>query len=95
MATSSLACLLLILLLFIFLATLTASAGEDPIAGADGKALCQGIRQRASLIPMFAEDPDDALGILADVVEAGDVVLVQGAGNVNRISSVLTGVSDG
>jgi UDP-N-acetylmuramate-alanine ligase len=44
---------------------------------------------------MFAEDPDDALGILADVVEAGDVVLVQGAGNVNRISSVLTGVSDG
>jgi UDP-N-acetylmuramate--alanine ligase len=71
------------------------AAGEDPIAGADGKALCQGIRQRASLIPMFAEDPDEALGILADVVETGDVVLVQGAGNVNRISGVLTGVSDG
>jgi UDP-N-acetylmuramate--alanine ligase len=71
------------------------AAGEAPIAGADGKALCQGIRQRASLIPMFAEDPDEALRILADVVEPGDVVLVQGAGNVNRISNVLAGQADG
>ena len=27
------------------------AAGEAPIAGADAKALCQGIRQRANLIP--------------------------------------------
>ena len=44
---------------------------------------------------MFAEDPDEALRILADVVEPGDVVLVQGAGNVNRISNVLAGQADG
>ena len=71
------------------------AAGEAPIAGADGKALCQGIRQRANLIPMFVEDPDEALRVLADVVEPGDVVLVQGAGNVNRISNVLGGQADG
>ena len=33
--------------------------------------------------------------MLEDVVEADDVVLVQGAGNVNVISNVLTGVADG
>lgn len=71
------------------------AAGEAPIAGADAKALCQGIRQRANLIPIFAEDPSDALDVLRDVVEPGDVVIVQGAGNVNGISNVLTGVSDG
>lgn len=71
------------------------AAGEAPIAGADAKALCQGIRQRANLIPIYAEDPAAALEVLQDVVEPGDVVLVQGAGNVNGISNVLTGVSDG
>ena len=65
-------------------------AGEEPIIGADGKALCQGIRQRANLIPVFAEDPDEALTILHGIVESDDLLLVQGAGNVNRISNVLT-----
>ena len=71
------------------------AAGEAPIAGADAKALCQGIRQRANLIPMYAEDPTEALQVLEDIAESGDVVLVQGAGNVNAISNVLTGVADG
>ncbi|MGD8416087.1 MAG: UDP-N-acetylmuramate--L-alanine ligase [Pseudomonadales bacterium] len=71
------------------------AAGESPIPGADGKALCQGIRQRANLIPVYAEDSAEALGILEDVVTTGDVVLVQGAGNVNQISSELTGKADG
>ncbi|HEY5645271.1 MAG TPA: cyanophycin synthetase, partial [Pseudomonadales bacterium] len=71
------------------------AAGEAPIPGADSRSLCQGIRQRANLIPVYAEDPDDALGALADIVESGDVVLVQGAGNVNRISNQLTGAADG
>ncbi len=71
------------------------AAGEAPIPGADGRSLCQGIRQRANLIPVYAEDPDDALGVLSDIVEDGDIVLVQGAGNVNRISNQLTGALDG
>ena len=71
------------------------AAGEAPIPGADSRALCQGIRQRANLIPVYAGDPDEALSVLADVVEDGDVVLVQGAGNVNRISNQLSGTGDG
>jgi len=69
-------------------------AGETAIPGSDGKSLCQGIRQRANIIPVFAEDPDEALAILAGIVEEDDVVLVQGAGNVNRISNALTGRHD-
>jgi UDP-N-acetylmuramate--alanine ligase len=71
------------------------AAGEARIPGSDGKALCQGIRQRANIIPVFAEDPEEALAILNDIAEDGDVVLVQGAGNVNRISNVLSGAGDG
>ena len=69
-------------------------AGETAIPGSDGKSLCQGIRQRANIIPVFAEDPDEALTILTGIVEEDDVVLVQGAGNVNRISNALTGRHD-
>ena len=62
------------------------SAGEIPIAGADGKSLCQGIRRRGDLLPVFAKDPDEALNILPGLVDDGDVLIVQGAGNVNLIS---------
>ena len=65
------------------------SAGEDVLPGADGKALCQGIRQRGPLNPVFCETPDEALELLSGLLEDGDVLLVQGAGNVNRISQQL------
>ena len=67
------------------------AAGEAPIAGADGKALCQGVRQRGGLLPVFAVDTAEALNILPGVVEPDDVVIVQGAGNVNAILQMLTG----
>jgi UDP-N-acetylmuramate--alanine ligase len=72
------------------------SAGEEPIAGADGRALAQGIRQRMMHAPpLFAETPDEALGLLKGIVRQGDVVLVQGAGNVNVISNTLTATPAG
>jgi UDP-N-acetylmuramate--alanine ligase len=70
------------------------AAGETPIPGADGKSLCQGIRQRGDVLPVFASDPDEALTILAGLVKEGDTVIVQGAGNVNRISNLLTEVEN-
>jgi UDP-N-acetylmuramate--alanine ligase len=71
------------------------AAGEAPIPGADGKSLSQGIRQRGSVLPVFAADPEEALGVLAGLVEENDVLLVQGAGNVNRISEFLAERNDG
>ena len=66
-------------------------AGEEPLAGADGKALARAIRQRGGVEPVFAETPEEALGLLPGLVRDGDVVMVQGAGNVNQISNTLAG----
>ena len=71
------------------------AAGEAPIAGADGTALCQGLRQRGDVIPVFAADPDEAYAVLPSLTAADDVVIVQGAGNVNQISNLLNGGADG
>ena len=67
------------------------AAGEAPIAGADGRALCRGIRSRGAAAPVFAVDPSEALSLLPRIVRSGDVVLVQGAGNVSEISNQLRG----
>jgi len=64
-------------------------AGESPIEGAGARALCRGIRERGQLQPVYAESPEEALGLLPGLLEADDVLLVQGAGNVNRISRAL------
>ena len=65
------------------------AAGEEPVAGADSKALCRAIRQRGSLDPVYAQDPDEAQMLLDKFLSEGDVLLVQGAGNVNRVSHYL------
>ena len=70
------------------------SAGEAPIAGADGQALCCAIRRRGGVDPRFAVNPADALQLLGGIVTDGDVVLVQGAGNVSQVSNRLRGVGD-
>ena len=65
------------------------TAGEQPIAGADSKALCQAIRQRGGVNPIFAVDPDEALELLENFARDVDVLIVQGAGNVSAISRQL------
>ena len=67
------------------------AAGESPIPGADGHALCQGIRSRGGTPPVFAIDPNEALALLSRIARDGDVVLVQGAGNVSEVSNLLRG----
>ncbi len=70
-------------------------AGEEPIPGADGKALAQGLRQRGGVNPVFAADPEEALTLLPGLVRADDVLLVQGAGSVNQISNRLAAPGSG
>jgi len=69
-------------------------AGEEPIAGADGAALSKGVRQRGRLNPLFARSPIEAMDMLPGVLQTGDVVLVQGAGNVSLVSNELRGGRD-
>ena len=67
------------------------SAGEAAISGADSKALAQAIRQRGQVSPVYAQDPEEALALLPSLIKEGEVLLVQGAGNVNVISNSLRG----
>ena len=65
------------------------AAGEAPIRGADGAALCRGVQAAGAPPPLFASGPEEALKKLPGVVEDGDVLLVQGAGNVSEVSRGL------
>jgi len=67
------------------------AAGEAPIAGADGRALCRSIRARGRVTPIFVEDMDDLPTLLADIVRPGDVVLTMGAGNIGQHAGLLVG----
>jgi UDP-N-acetylmuramate--alanine ligase len=69
------------------------AAGEEPLPGADGRSLSQGIRQRGAVNPVYAESPEETLALLPGLLRDDDVLLVQGAGNVNRISTVLRGAN--
>lgn len=65
------------------------SAGEKPIAGADGRSLARSIRQRGVVDPVFVSDLDELPSVVADLVQPNDIVLTQGAGSVGRLSKVL------
>lgn len=65
------------------------SAGEVPIAGADGRSLCRNIRQRGRVEPIFIEYPRDLNQALQNVLQDGDVLLTQGAGDIGSIAAQL------
>ncbi len=64
-------------------------AGEAPIAGADARALASSIRQRGQLDPIYVDEREAVPSVLADLLEPGDVVLTQGAGNVAMVAESL------
>ncbi len=64
-------------------------AGERPIAGADGHVLAQRIGERGRLDPLFVATPEQAVEQLQRVVEDGDVVMVQGAGDIDRVAAAM------
>jgi len=65
------------------------SAGEDPIAGADGRALCAAIRARGRVNPVFVDDLNELNASIIDVIEQGDVLLTLGAGSIGSIAEKL------
>lgn len=64
-------------------------AGEDPIAGADGRSLARAVRARGSVEPVFIEDLDALASTLAEVVQPNDVVLTLGAGSIGAVAQSL------
>ncbi len=65
------------------------SAGEAPIAGADSRSLCRSIRARGQLDPIYVATAADLPSALADVLQEGDVLLTQGAGNIGALAKQL------
>ncbi len=65
------------------------SAGEEPIAGADGRSLARAVRTRGSVEPIFIEQLDMLATTLAEVICADDVVLTLGAGSIGAVARSL------
>jgi UDP-N-acetylmuramate--alanine ligase len=65
------------------------AAGEDEIPGADSRTLCRSIRQRGLVDPIFIKNIQDVQEVLRDVIQANDIVITQGAGNINKLVRIL------
>lgn len=66
------------------------SAGETAIPGADSRALCRSIRSRGKMEPIYVASPAEVPQILAELLQDGDLVLTQGAGNVGSLARTLS-----
>ncbi len=70
-------------------------AGEKPIPGADGRALCRAIRSRGQVEPVFVEQLDQLAPLLREILEDGDVLLTLGAGSIGAEAASLPGRLEG
>lgn len=67
------------------------AAGEKPLRSADGKALARAVRARGAVEPVFVDDLDDLPDVLANVLQADDVILTLGAGSIGAVAATLPG----
>jgi UDP-N-acetylmuramate--alanine ligase len=65
------------------------AAGEKPIPGADGRALCRAIRARGKTDPIFVPDVNELPAVLAGLLQPNDIVLTLGAGDIGRVAAAL------
>ncbi len=65
-------------------------AGEKPIVGADSRSLARGLRLRGQVEPIIVDPVETQLpSILKNLLQANDLLLTQGAGNVGAVSLEL------
>jgi UDP-N-acetylmuramate--alanine ligase len=63
------------------------SAGESPIVAADTRSLIRAIRVAGKVEPLFVETTDELPQVIIDVAQAGDVVIVMGAGSIGQVAA--------
>jgi len=73
----------------VLLVTEVYAAGEAPIAGADGRALCRAVRSRGRLEPLFVEKVEELAAALRGLVKGGDVIVAMGAGSISAVAHRL------
>jgi len=64
-------------------------AGEAPIAGADARSLARAIRTRGRIDPIVVGGPGELAGVLPDILQDGDLLLVMGAGDIGQAAQQL------
>ena len=65
------------------------AAGEDPIAGADGRAIARAVRSRGGVEPVFIESTAELLPVLEGLLADGDILLTMGAGDIGAAAARL------
>jgi UDP-N-acetylmuramate--alanine ligase len=73
----------------VLLVTEVYPAGEAPIAGCDGRAICRAVRSRGQVEPIFVERVEELAAALKDVIRADDVIVTMGAGHINTVAHTL------
>ena len=62
------------------------SAGEAPIVAADTRSLIRAVRVAGKVEPLFVETTDELPQAIIDMAQAGDVVIVMGAGSIGQVA---------
>jgi UDP-N-acetylmuramate--alanine ligase len=65
------------------------AAGEAPIAGADGRAICRAVRSRGQVEPLFVARVEELAEVLRGLIRDGDVIVAMGAGNISAVAHQL------
>jgi len=65
------------------------AAGEAPIAGADGRAICRAVRSRGQIEPLFVARVEELAEVLRSVIRDGDVIVAMGAGSITTVAHQL------
>ena len=65
------------------------AAGEAPIKGADGRAICRAVRSRGRVEPVFVARLEELAAALTGVLRDGDVIVTMGAGHIGAIAQQL------
>jgi UDP-N-acetylmuramate--alanine ligase len=73
----------------VLLVTEVYAAGETPIPGADGRAICRAVRSRGLVEPLFVDKVEELAESLKDVIHDGDVIVSMGAGNISAVAHAL------
>ncbi len=60
--------------------------GRSADPAADSRSLCRSVRQRGKVDPVFVEDEAALLEVLPGLLQPGDLLLLQGAGDIGGIS---------
>jgi len=65
------------------------AAGESPISGADGKAICRAVRSHGRVEPVFVDKVEQLPQALIQILRDGDVVVTMGAGSIGAVAADL------